>query len=122
MQLIFKHETISAYKSFKFYVQLDKVLFYEAYVWEPSTNYLKLLLYGSGALMRDSINLNGTSFKDVGESGAIKFIQDDPNRMESQSMKIFLNPEIGPLQFDFRDRLTGELKVRLQLMSSFIIR
>lgn len=124
VKLSFKKETISAYKTLQFSISqyYHNVTFFNTHLWEPSSQVSVVLMYGPNSMMHDSLKLNSTFYKNVGETGAIQYVKDDPNRMEEQSMKIFFSPDFGPLQFDLRDRISGELKGRRQVLTRLILR
>ena len=124
--LAFKNETIPAFKNMTCHIFQDNVRLYNDFIWGTGYNPDKIYIIGSndadGCKMHDSLLIANTYYKDVGESNAIQFVQADPNRMESQSMKIFFSPEWGILQLDFRDRIGGQLTRRHQAMTRNIVR
>ena len=124
VELSFKKENVGAYKTMRFCtsVYFKIVTFHNDYM--PAAIYKPndVLMYGLNTIMHNSLLLNGTFYKNVAETGAMQFVKDDPNRMESQSVKIFFIPEVGVIQIDYRDRLSGLLKVRRQVINKVIVR
>jgi hypothetical protein len=72
--------------------------------------------------IRDSLFIGDRYYKKVGESYAVQFVSENPNRMYCQSLKTYFNPEFGFLQFDLRDRLTGQLTGRRKIIARNIVR
>jgi hypothetical protein len=74
----------------------------------------------------DSLFIVDRFYKNVGESDAVQFTSTEykhnPTRMYSQTFKSYFNPEFGFLQFDLRDRLTGQLTGRRKLITRNIIK
>jgi hypothetical protein len=123
--MAFKKETIPAFKEMTCHVFQSNVRLYNNFSWKYGDNPDEIYTINStttSCKMYDSLLIDNSYYKDVGESAAIQFVQTDPNRMESQSMKIFFNPEFGVLQLDFRDRLGGQLTGRRRVIARNIIR
>ena len=120
----FKKENTGAYKTMRFYISVyyKNVTFYNDYMPASISQKNEVLMYGPNTIMHDSLLLNGTFYKNVAETGAMQFVKDDPNLMESQSVKIFFTPELGALQIDYRDRLSGVLMARRQVINKVILR
>jgi hypothetical protein len=120
----FKKENIGAYKTMQFYISVyyNNVTFFNDYMPASISQNNEVLMYDPNTIMHDSLLLNGTFYKKVSETGAMQFVKDDPNRMESLSVKIFFTPEHGALQIDYRDRLSGILMARRQVINKVILR
>jgi hypothetical protein len=120
----FKKENVEAYKTTRFYISVyyKHVTFYNDYMPATISQRNEVLMYGPNTIMHDSLLLNGTFYKNVAETGAMQFVKNDPNLMESQSVKLFFSPELGTLQIDYRDRLSGLLMARRQVINKVIMR
>jgi hypothetical protein len=123
--VVFKKEAIPAFKEITLHVFQSNVRLYNSFIWKTGDNPDEIYTVNSmttGCKMYDSLLIDNTYYKNAGESAAIQFVQADPNRMETQSMKVFFNPEYGVLQLDFRDRLGGQLTGRRRVIARNIIR
>lgn len=133
LKMRFKNEKEAPLKTFHYLVYQLGVLYVNDYRWTVGGSdqgspifYLANKHLDSGYRERDSVFIYNKYYKKVGESDEYKLTttigMTNETKMFHYTVKSYFNAEFGPVQFDFYDFLSHELKRRYKLVACNIIR
>lgn len=128
LRMVFKNEMETPVKTFRYLVYEYGVMYENDYIWTVGGSnqgstifYLANKSMGTGYKEWDSLFIYNTYYRRVAESDEIKLTKNETT-MFHLTVKNYFNADFGPLQFDYHDFLTHELKNRYKLIASHLIR
>lgn len=128
MRMTMRQETDATIKTFTYAVYPTALVAWNPYYWYAGEKILPALMKVSNPKeayikFHDSLWLGGQKYMKVSESQEFQFVQAlNPNLLATFKRIVYFTSDQGPVQFDLRDRITGALIRREQLISKHIVR